>query len=210
MVHSPAADTVTYGPPARKRPWPLLLAIAALIAVVVSLVGIRLYHWYSHPTLLGGTFGNRVSVSTNSQTIWSFPLTRPHPGHAHSVTFRGVPAQVWKTNTAGVAMTIKICRVESSIYAPGQIGFNNGPPGRYCSSLAPVRDGSTFQYPSPHEYLLAVVEASRPGVATLGTIIYNYQAGTHPWSPRGLDTQAWQLTFEVRRHEPTTPCCAPD
>jgi hypothetical protein len=50
---------------------------------------------------------------------------------------------------------------------------------------------------------LAVVQAAQPGRATLGTITYNYLAGTHPWGQRGLDTQNFHLTFKVlmrRRH----------
>ncbi len=207
MGHRPASDTVSYEPPPRERQWLNVLAITALSAVVI-LAGFRVCHWWTHPTLLGGTYGNRLSVSTNPQTIWSFPLSRPHPGHADVVTFRGPPEEVWKANTAGAAVTVEICRVEGSRYFPGQIGFNNGPPGRYCSSLAPVRDGSTFRYPSPDEYLLAVVQVARPGIASLDTITYNYRAGTHAWSPRGLDTQTFQLTFKVS-HQPTSPCCVP-
>jgi hypothetical protein len=208
MGRGPASDAVSFEPPARERAWASVLAITALSAVVI-LAGFRVYHWWTHPTMLGGTYGNRLSVSTNPQTIWSFPLSRPHPGQADTLTFRDAPEQVWKANTAGVVLTVKICHVEGSGYLPGQIGFNNGPPGRYCSSLAPIRDGSTFRYPSPDEYLLAVVQATRPGVASLDTIIYNYKAGTHAWSPRGLDTQRFRLTFKVS-HQPMSPCCVPE
>ena len=106
MGHRPASDTVSYEPPPRERQWLNVLAISALSAVV-TLAGFRVHHWWTYPTLLGGTYGNRLSVSTNPQTIWSLPLSRPHPGHADVVTFRGPPEEVWKANTAGAAVTLE-------------------------------------------------------------------------------------------------------
>ncbi len=208
-----AADTISVEPPAGRRLW-VPLVIFALAAVLI-LAAFRVYHWYSHPRLLGGPYGSRLAVFADPHTIWSFPLSTPsrpglstpRSGHARTVTFRGGPEQVWQVNSAGATVTVNICHVRTSGYVG--FGFDNGPPGRFCSSLEPVRSGTTFQYPSPDEYLLAVVQFARPGVARLDSLTYDYKAGAHPWSPRGRDTQALQLTFNVR-DQPTYRCCEPE
>jgi len=205
-----ASETGSFDAPGAKRqrapvhPWVKVLALMVLIAVLVG-VGFRAHDWWTHPTLFGGTYGDgdSSSVATDPGTTWSFPLSKPHGGHADTVTFRATPEHRWRVNTAAATLTVEICHIEVDSYAPGQIDFNNGPPERYCSSLKPVRDGATFRYPSPHEYLLAVVQAAKSGRAALNTITYNYQAGTHPWSQRGLDTQNFHLTFKVS-DPPTT------
>ena len=207
-----AADTISVEPPARSRYWSPVVIFA--LAAVLILAGLRVYHWYSHPRLLGGTYGSRLAVSADPHTIWSFPLSTPRPGfstprpgHGRTMTFRGGPEQVWQVNTAGATVTVNICHVRTL----GQVGFgfNNGPPGRFCSSLEPVRNGTTFHYPSPYEYLLAVVSFARLGVARLDSITYDYKAGAHPWNPRGFDTQTLQLTFKVS-DQPTYRCCEPE
>ena len=208
MDQGPASETVSFDPPGAKRqrtpvhPWVKVLALIVLIAVLVF-VGFRVHDWWTHPTLFGGTYGHgdSSSVATDPETIWSLPLSKPHGGHADTVTFRGTPEHRWRVNTAAATLTVEICHIEAGIYGPGQIDFNNGPPERYCSTLKPVRDGTTFRYPSPHEYLLAVVQPTNPGRATLETITYNYKDGTHLWSQRGRDTQNFHLTFNVS----TTP-----
>jgi hypothetical protein len=208
MSQGPNSETVSFDPHGEKkqrgpvRTWVKVLALIVLIPVLI-IAGVRAHDWWTHPTLFGGTDGNSTSVSTDPETTWSFPLSRPHHGHADTVTFRSTPKQGWKINTAGVTLTVDICHIEAGSYAPGQLGLNNGPPERYCSSLSPVATGTTFQYPSPNEYLLAVAHAAHPGRATLDTITYNYKAGSHPWSQHGLDTQNVHLTFKVT-NQPTT------
>ena len=203
MSQGPSSETLSSSLPsegrqrALSRTWVKVLTLIVLIPVLIPL-GLRAHDWWTHPSLIGGTYGNRTVVSSTPQEIWSFPLSRPHSGHGDTVTFRGTPQERWKINTAAVTLEVNICRIEAGSYAPRQqLGLNNGVPERYCSSLTPVRDGTTFQYPSPNEYLLAVAQSVHPGRATLDTITYNYKAGTHLWSQRGLDTQTFHLTFEV-------------
>jgi hypothetical protein len=209
MSQGSNSETVSFDPHGGKRQrapvrtWVKVLALVVLIAVLI-LAGFRAHEWWTHPTLFGDTDGNSASVSTDPETTWSFPLSRPHRGHPATVTFRGTPTQGWTINTAGVTLTVDICHIEAGSYAPGDLGFNNGPPERYCSSLSPVRGGTTFRYPSPDEYLLAVAQAVHPGRATLDTITYDYKAGTHPWSQRGLDTQHIHLAFKVTNQPPNS------
>jgi hypothetical protein len=201
MREGSGADVISVEPtprtPSRSRAqvW-LRVLVSMLLIVGVVVAGSGVYHWWTRPTLLGGPYGDQSVVSSDPHTVWSFPLSKPHPGHADTVTFRGAPEPVWKINTAGATLTVEICSIGSS-NAPGEIDVNNGPPERFCNSITPVRDGTTFRYPSAHEWLLAEVQASRPGRATLATITYNYKAGTHLWSQRGLDTQTFRITFNV-------------
>ena len=203
MSQGPISETLSSNLPAEKRQrapgptWVKVLTLIVLIAVLIP-VGLRAYDWWTHPSLFGGNYGNRNFVSAAPEDTWWFPLSRPHSGHGDTVTFRGTPQERWKINTAAVTLTVNICHIEAGSYAPRQqFGFTAGRPESYCSSLTPVRDGTTFQYPSPNEYLLAVAQLVHPGRATLDTITYNYKAGTHLWSQRGLDTLTFHLTFKV-------------
>ena len=96
------------------------------------------------------------------------------------MTFRGTPEPTWSVNTAAATLTVEICHINDAGYSLSP-GVSNGPPN--CLSLEPVRNGTTFRYPSPHEYLLAAVQGSKPGRAKLNTITYSYRAGTDLWSP---------------------------
>jgi hypothetical protein len=201
MNQGPASDTVSFDPSGEKRQrapvpiWVKVVATVALIAVLLP-IGFRAYDWWRHPTLFGGTYDNNVTSIARPGMTMSFQLSRPHSGHADTVTFRGTPEHRWRVNTAAATLTVEVCHVGSARSAPG--------PRDRCSHLNPVRDGTTFRYPSRHEYLLAVVHVAKPGRSTLDTITYNYTVGTQPWSQRGLDTQNFpHLTFKVR-NPPTT------
>ena len=204
MSQGPISDTLSSNLPAEKRQrapgrtWAKVLTLIVLSAVLIP-VGLRAHDWWTHPSLFGGTYGNRHFVSAAPEDTWWFPLSRPHSGRGDTVTFRGTPEERWKINICGSHLDSETSATSRPVATRHLInlGFTAGRPERYCSRLISVRDNTTFQYPSPNEYLVAVAELVHPGGATLDTITYNYKAGAHLWSQRGLDTQTFHLTFKV-------------
>lgn len=218
MDQGPDAETLTFDPRGPRRHRVVLptsaevlsalrrhpsRTVSALMVVLVVLVvlGVRAHERWTHPTLLGGMYGGGVSTSFRAGPGegWTFPLSLPRKGHSDVLTFRGIPKDSWKVNTAAATLTVEVCRIDApTIGLPGP-GFATTVSTSGCLSVSPVQDGTTFRYPSPREYLLAVVRVAKPGRAALATISYDYQAGAHFWSPRGVDTQEFRLTFKASR-----------
>jgi hypothetical protein len=149
-------DAVSFERPAMKRRRSLV-PITALI-VVMALAGVRVHHWWTPRPCSARVTGVACPWSRTRKTIWSFPLSTPHPGHADTVTFRGTPEQVWNVNTAGIAVTVNICRVRKHAYESGRFGFNNGPAS---ALLHQSHAGPSWKH-SPRHVVSGFVEVEDP------------------------------------------------
>jgi hypothetical protein len=102
----------------------------------------------------------------------------PGPGSDEVLTFNRVPTVRFRTNTAAATARVAVC-----VTAPGEAPFLAGRLSDLdtaCREVRYVKDGTHLRWGdtgdnSPLESLILVVTPSKPGVATVDRVTYDYE-----------------------------------
>lgn len=171
-------------------------------ACVVVLLAVGVVTWWAlrqpaAPTLLG----DRTAVGFDADprpvdvSAGFAGLAFPSAGDDEVVTFKGVPEVHFRTNTAAATARVGVC-----VRGPGDGTFGTGRAsdlGTACREVRYVKDGTRLRWiysgDDPQEYLILVVTPSKPGVATVDRVTYDYERES---GESGLDTG--DLEYTVR------------
>lgn len=107
------------------------------------------------------------------------------------ITFRDVPAVSFSRNSAMAAARVAICVRDGLPYISGSLSDLD----EACSQVRDVQAGTTLLWTSElEEYLVLIVTPTRPGVAALDTVTYDYERTT---GESGRDTASAQYTLRA-------------
>jgi hypothetical protein len=174
---------------------PAVIALVGLL--VVAIVGT----WWAlrpgSPTLLGDhtAVGFKANPRPVRDAAGFAGIAIPGPGSRDEVlTFHGTPVIRFSKNTAAATARVAVC-VRAARYPTG-----TGPAtglGTACSEVRYVEDGTRMHWVEGEgrldEYLIVVVTPTRPGVATIDRVTYDYE---RPSGESGTDVGT--LAYTVR------------
>ena len=99
------------------------------------------------------------------------------PGADEILTFKGVPSIHFRTNTASATARVAIC-----VGNPGERPALVAPlsdMGAWCREVRDIEDGTRLRWiedaGDSREHLILVVSPSKPGVATVDRVTYDYE-----------------------------------
>jgi hypothetical protein len=173
-----------------------LVTVAVVFAVAAGLA----VRWWTHPTLLKE--GGGLDVATTKPlpvdgSQQSYGVVLP-PGRATptTITFRSTPVATFATNSAQATVTFAICH-----RPPGARGyFIAGMPGNGasdCTRVEPIVAGTTFQYPTTAEYIIATSTPSRAGRVVMTGADLDYALDRAHWFRRGVEHVDFRIVQRV-------------
>lgn len=107
------------------------------------------------------------------------------------VTFRDVPRVSFARNSAMAAARVAICVRDGEPYISGLLRDLE----EACSQVRDIQAGTTLHWtPRMEEYLILIVTPTRPGVAALDTVTYDYERTN---GEKGRDTASALYTLRA-------------
>lgn len=174
-------------------------AIPAFVVLLLAAGGVT--WWALRPSTAPTVLGDRTAVGFVADPR---PVTMaagfagiafPAAGDDEVLTFKGVPKIHFRTNTAAATARVEVC-----VAAAGQGSYGVGYAsdlGTACREVRYVKDGTHLRWidsgEDPKEYLILVVTPSKPGVATVDRVTYDYERES---GERGLDVGS--LAYTIR------------
>ncbi len=190
--------TVVVDPPDRlARPRrTTTLVVGAVLALVIGWAAVLGLRWWNHPDLLPDHGdGMNADPKPVSRAALAAAVTFPGTdGHSTTLTLHGARA-VLATDTARSRVSLVVCHARTTTDI---IGYVAGDLSAYCSEVRPIVDGTQLTYPSPDEYVVAVVRPTRPGTTHLVRVDFDYSLGASHLFRHGTDSVAMDLRTHAR------------
>ena len=130
------------------------------------------------PSLLGARTGINFVSDTRPVQFGGFAgIALPDPeSHDEQLTFHDTPSVHFSRNTAAATARIAVCVNADSV--PTLAGYLTNL-DLACSQVRYVKNGTRVRWSgrsnNPREYLILVVTPTRPGVATVDRVTYDYE-----------------------------------
>ncbi len=182
----------------------VLTAVGVLVAASLVAGVLVAWHAWTHPDVFpdANGVGEVMGPRPVARAAVSYPVTWDGPGDPTRVTFHSATASL-SVNTAAAHVTFEIC-----VRRPGEIaGAVYGSLRRYCSSVTPLTSGTTMTYhghPFAHQYVLATILPTRPGMVRLTSVRFTYALPSHHLPRPISDDVALDLWVPVLRRWPTS------
>lgn len=170
------------------------MAVAVGLALLAGAV--LAVRWWTHPDVLGEHGADiRMGWRPVDRAQWSFEVvTADEHTTPTTLTFTGTPRMQFSRNTAAATVAFSICEGDPSSRL---IGGADGTGSQYCTTLRPIRSGTTLPYPSRNEHIIATVTPTRPGEVAMTRAEFSYSLDTSHWLRRGTDAVALDVVQRV-------------
>jgi hypothetical protein len=197
-----AEDVRTEGDQAPGRRRLLLIGLVALALLVAAAIGTWQVRQVSAPTLLGARTGATGEVVPNplSRSATFATIASPYRDTSdETLIFHRAPLVHFHTNTAAATARVAVC-----LRAPNAAPFLAARTSDLhiaCSKVRYIKKGTRMHWEQccsrgadPREYLIIVLTPSRPGVATVDRVTYDYERES---GESGVDIGTLEFTISA-------------